>query len=324
MRLSELLRLVPGSRQLNRALRRRYDPYASNRFLKFASPGHYYSPIPDLELVNRARRSIFDDQVREIPGIDNNEAAQLALLDDFSRFNDEIPFKDTPSPGSRYYYQNPFFSYGDAFILYSMLRHFRPKRIVEVGSGFSSAVMLDTNDAFLSRECHFTFIEPYPERLLSLMEGPDAEGHRIISTPVQEAGLEVFADLGPRDILFIDSTHVAKIGSDVVHLLTHVLPSLKSGVIIHFHDVFWPFEYPEELIRMGVAWNESYVLKAFLQFNSQFRILFFNSYLAIHHRAILESKVPLFLKNTGGSLWIEKILLMSSRLWSAPPAEAWN
>jgi len=275
--------------------------------LKFASPGHYYSPIPDLELVNRARRSIFDDQVRAIPGIDNNEAAQLALLDDFSRYNDEIPFKDTSSPGFRYYYQNPFFSYGDAFILYSMLRHFRPKRTVEVGSGFSSALMLDTNDAFLSRECHFTFIEPYPDRLLSLMEGQDAERHRVISTPVQEAGLEVFADLGSRDILFIDSTHVAKIGSDVVHLLTHVLPSLKSGVIIHFHDVFWPFEYPEELIRMGVAWNESYVLKAFLQFNSQFRILFFNSYLAIHHRPLLESKVPLFLKNTGGSLWIEKI-----------------
>ena len=107
-------------------------------------------------------------------------------------------------------------------------------------------------------------------------------------------------------MLFIDSSHVAKVGSDVVHLVTSVLPRLRNGVLIHFHDVFWPFEYPEAWIRAGRAWNEDYLLKAFLQFNAAFKVLFFNSYIAAHHRAIAERHLPLFMKNPGGGLWIEK------------------
>jgi len=300
------LKHIPGYRQLNKALRRRYDQYGSNPFLRFAPPGHFYSPLPDIEFVDRYKASLFDRQVKSIPGIENHVEDQLALIDQFSGYYDQLPFKDEKSPGLRYYFRNSYFSYGDAIILYSMLRHCRPQRVIEVGSGFSSAVMLDTNDLFFSKRMTFTFVEPYPERLFSLLNDEDKKQHEIIIDPVQDVPLERFAALETNDILFIDSSHVAKIGSDVVHLLTNVLPRLNKGVIVHFHDVLWPFEYPEEWIRDGRAWNESYILKAFLQFNAKFKILFFNSYLATHHRDVVEKNLPSWLKNTGGSLWIEK------------------
>lgn len=296
---------IPGCRQLNNALRRHYDLYGSNPFLRFAPPGHFYSPLPDIQLVDRYKATLFDKKIDSIPGIDTNAEGQLALIGKFSKYYAELPFKDEQSSGLRYFFRNAYFSYGDAIILYSMLRHCQPQRIIEVGSGFSSAVMLDTNDLFFSKRMALTFVEPHPERLLSLLSDEDRRQHQIIVDVVQDVPLERFAALEGKDILFIDSSHIAKVGSDVVHLVTNILPRLKVGVIVHFHDVFWPFEYPEEWVRDGRAWNESYILKAFLQFNAKFKILFFNSYLANHHRDAVGQRLPLFLKHTGGSLWIE-------------------
>jgi predicted O-methyltransferase YrrM len=297
---------LPGYRVVSDALRKRYDRYGSNPFIKFAPPGHFYSPLPDIQFVDRYKATLFDRRLKDVPGIDIHVEDQLALLERFAEYYGEIPFKDERSPGLRYYFQNPYFSYGDAIILYSMLRHRRPKRIVEVGSGFSSSVMLDTNERFCSQQMRMTFIDPYPERLLSLLTNEDAEQHEIINDVVQNVPLERFAALGAGDVLFIDSSHVAKVGSDVVHLLTAVLPRLNTGVVVHFHDVFWPFEYPEEWIRAGRAWNENYVLKAFLQFNASFKVLFFNTYIAIHHGEVAQRLLPKFMANPGGSLWIEK------------------
>lgn len=292
---------------MSRALRRFYKRYGPNPFLKFSPPGHFYSPLPDLRFVDRHQTTLFNRQMTNIPGIENNLEEQLTLVEEFSAYYDELPFKDDKGPALRYHFRNSYFSYGDAIVLYSMLRHYRPQQIIEVGSGFSSALMLDTNDLFFSKRMAFTFIEPHTERLFSLLNSEDKSRHTTISDIVQTVPVDRFAALCAGDILFIDSSHVAKIGSDVVHLITNVLPQLNAGVIIHFHDVFWPFEYPEEWIRDGIAWNENYMLKAFLQFNLNFKILFFNSYLAIHHRNLMEQKLPLFLKNTGGSLWIEKV-----------------
>ena len=220
------------------------DDWRENPFLKFARPGHFYSPIPDLEAVDRCRETLFNPNVTEIPGIDLRAPLQLALLGSFGTYQDELPFTDEETPGLRYYFDNPYFSYGDAVILYSMLRHRQPRRIVEVGSGFSSAVMLDTNDRFCSRRITMTFIDPYPQRLLSLLSEDDLSRHEVIGGVVQNVPLERFTSLGAGDVLFIDSSHVAKVGSDVVHLVTSVLPQLSKGVVIHFHDVFWPFDTP--------------------------------------------------------------------------------
>jgi predicted O-methyltransferase YrrM len=300
------LKYMPGYRRLSRFISRLYYQYRPNPFLWFASPGHFYSPLPDIQLVDRNKATLFDRHMNSIPGIENYVEDQLALVEKFSDYYDQLPFKSEKPSGQRFYFQNPFFGYGDTIILYSMIRHFQPKRIIEVGSGFSSAVMLDTNDLFFSKKIAFTFIEPFPERLFSLFSKEDKKQHEIVIESLQNVPLERFSALDARDILFIDSSHVAKIGSDVVHILTNILPRLNNGVIIHFHDIFWPFEYPEEWIREGRAWNESYILKAFLQFNSNFKILFFSSYLALHHERVLEQHLPLFLKMPGASLWIEK------------------
>jgi predicted O-methyltransferase YrrM len=291
---------------LRLALEKRLNPNAGNPFLEKYPPGHFHSPLPDLETVDRAKTRLFDRTVAAIPGLDTNVPAQLALLNELAVFYPELPFTPTKSDGLRYYFENPYFGHADALVLYSMLRHYRPRRVIEVGSGFSSAVMLDTNDLFLSGEVRFTFIEPYPDRLLSLLSDHDKRQHELIGTSVQEIPLNTFDALQAHDVLFVDSSHVAKIGSDVVHLLTDVLPRLVPGVIIHFHDVLWPFEYPEEWLREGRAWNECYVLRAFLQYNASFKILLFNSYLGIHHRGVLQRGWPLSLKDTGGSLWITK------------------
>ena len=241
------------------------DDASSNPFLKFAPPGDFYSPIPDRAEVARHRAALFDRRVTSVPGIDIRANEQVALLKTFGGYQDDMPFKDEPTAGLRYYFANPFFSYGDAMILYSMLRQRRPRRVVEVGSGFSSAVMLDTNERFCLKQMRMTFIDPYPERLLALLVEEDTRQHEVIADAVQGVSFEKFAELGANDLLFIDSSHVAKAGSDVVHLVTSVLPRLRKGVIVHFHDVFWPFVYPEEWILGGRAWNEDYLLKAFLQ-----------------------------------------------------------
>jgi predicted O-methyltransferase YrrM len=282
------------------------DNRQANPFLTFAGPGHFYSPIPDLDAVDRYGAVLFDPTVTDIPGIDLQTQSQVALLESFRTYQPDMPFTDEPTPGLRYYFSNPYFSYGDAIVLYSMLRHRQPRRIVEIGSGFSSAIMLDTNDRFCDRNITMTFIDPFPQRLLSLLTEDDLSRHEVVSDVVQTVPMERFTSLGPDDVLFIDSSHVAKVGSDVVHLVTSVLPRLRTGVRVHFHDVFWPFEYPEAWIREGRAWNEDYLLKAFLQFNVAFKILLFNSYLAEHHRPTAERHLPLFMKNPGGGLWIEK------------------
>jgi predicted O-methyltransferase YrrM len=277
----------------------------SNPFLRFARPGDFYSPVPDIRFIEGRRERIFGQQPAHIPGIEDNVETQLSLVETFSAYYPDMPFSEEQRPGRRYYFENPYFSYADAIVLYSIMRHFQPRNIIEVGCGYSSAAMLDTNDLFLSSRTTVTFVEPFPDRLRGLMTPQDTHRHEIIDDIVQDVPIERFRALDAGDILFIDSSHVAKIGSDVVYLMTEVLPQLRPGVLIHFHDVFWPFEYPEEWIHEGRAWNEAYMLKAFLQFNPHFRILYFCSYLALHYRAVLEQHLPLVVKNTGGSLWLE-------------------
>jgi Methyltransferase domain len=187
------------------------------------------------------------------------------------------------------------------------MRRFRPKRYLEVGSGFSSAVALDTSDLFLEAKVNFTFIEPYPDRLMEVLRPEDRAKCWLERRPVQEVPLEMFEELEENDVLFIDSAHVSKVGSDVNHMMFHVLPRLKPGVIIHIHDIFYPFEYPESWFREGRAWNETYLVRAFLQNNHAYKILLFASYLALRFPALLAEKMPLCLKNPGGALWLQKM-----------------
>ncbi|MFB2771543.1 class I SAM-dependent methyltransferase [Pelatocladus sp. BLCC-F211] len=298
---------IPGLRKLSIFFQQGYDidKLYTSPFLRTFPPGHFYSPIPNLSDVLEKEDLIFQNK-KEFPSIDLREEEQLKMLELLALYYEELPFPEQPSTSSRYYYQNQFFCYSDAIILYAMLRHFKPKKVIEIGSGFSSAVMLDTNETFLANVTNFTFIEPYPERLYSLLNEKDKHQHKVIEKPVQEVELELFQMLNAGDILFVDSSHVVKIGSDVAHIIFEILPRLKPGVIVHFHDVFCSFEYPKEWVEEGRAWNENYFLRAFLQYNSVFNILYFNSFMGHFYQDELERKIPLCLRNTGGSLWMKK------------------
>ena len=227
------------------------------------------------------------------------------MVKSFDLYYNEIPFGDHKKEKLRYYFENGFYSYTDAIFLYSMIRNLKPKRIIEVGSGFSSLVVLDTNELFFNNEINLTFIEPYPDRLNSLLKDKDYNLTTIIESEVQKVPISVFEELNAGDILFIDSTHVVKTGSDVNHILFNILPSLKRGVLIHFHDIFYPFEYSKEFVFARFNWNEGYFVKAFLMYNSDFEIRLFSDYLHKHHKSIFKG-MPICYKNSGGNLWIEK------------------
>ncbi|MCF8324877.1 MAG: class I SAM-dependent methyltransferase [Leadbetterella sp.] len=268
--------------------------------------GHFYSEIVSVEEVMRRQNTIWGkENIDGIRGIDLNVDDQIKLVKQFELYYGEIPFPKIKSHDKRYYFENEFYSYTDAIFLYSIIRHFKPNRIIEIGSGFSSSVMLDTNEHFFNKSINLTFIEPNANRLKSLLNENDYDTIAIIEKFVQDVKIETFEKLNYGDILFIDSTHVVKTGSDVNYILFEILPKLKSGVIIHFHDIFYPFEYPKEWVFMGRNWNEDYFLRAFLMYNKEFEIMLFSHYLNKHHKHIF-TEMPLCLKNTGGNLWLRK------------------
>jgi len=267
--------------------------------------GGFYSPIPSMEEIKEFNFNY--PLSEEIPGIDLNTNEQLNLLDSFEHFYRELPFPDEKSNGIRYYYNNGSYSYSDAILLYCMIRNLKPKKFIEVGSGFSSSVTLDTNERFMGNSINCTFIEPYPALLESLLKKDDSKNIIIHKKRLQEIPIEIFGELTKNDILFIDSTHVAKFNSDVNYVFHKILPVLAHGVHIHFHDVFYPFEYPQEWLLEGRAWNEQYILRAFLEYNNDFKIVLFNTYLESMYESKIRNRFPLLYKNTGGSIWIKKI-----------------
>ena len=267
-------------------------------------PGHFYSPIPSHEDIDEFGGRI--TSVEALPGIDLNEEGQLTLLEELAKFYPSMPFTSEGSPGLRYRFENPFYTYADAIFLYSMLRHLRPRRLIEVGSGYTSAVTLDTNDRFLEGQIECCFIEPNPDQLSNLMTDQDRLRYKVIQSRLQQVDLGLFDVLEARDILFIDSTHVSKVNSDVNRLFFEILPRLAPGTMVHIHDVFRGFEYPLDWLRQGRAWNEQYVLRAFLQFNSSFKIRLFGNHMVSRHTDWFRTHMPLCLRNPGGAFWMER------------------
>lgn len=236
-------------------------------------PGHFYSPLPALAEI------VAPPSVTDIPGLYLDAAEQLKFVQKTSSIIAKMPFSESKSTDFRYYYENIYFSYSDACSLFAMMTHFAPARLIEVGSGFSSALMLDTR-GYHNLDTRFTFIDPDPTRLNQLLELSDRDSCQILPTRVQEIPIDAFRELDAGDILFIDSSHVSKYGSDVNHLFFEVIPRLNKGVFVHVHDVFWPFDYPVGwLNEHGRAWNEQYVLRAFLMGSRIAKVFLFPSYL---------------------------------------------
>jgi predicted O-methyltransferase YrrM len=279
-----------------------YDELNSKLFVE---PGHFYSPINDINEIVENEHKIFASK-RELAAIDMNEAEQFQLLQNFKNYYEFLFFTDMPTTDARYYYNNKAYSYSDVIFLFSMIMHSKPKRIIEIGSGFSSAAMLDINERYFNNSIDITFIEPYPDNLRKILKAGDK--FTLIEKKVQQVDLNVFKSLQENDILFIDSTHVAKTNSDVLFELFEILPLLNKGVKIHFHDIFYPFEYPREwVVDVKRSWNEIYFLRSFLMYNNSFKMLALNTYLENAHTKWFEENMPLCLKDLGGSCWLEKI-----------------
>jgi hypothetical protein len=274
---------------------------------QFAPPGHFYSPIPDLSEIEKQKSRIYSDALcNETIGIDLQQQQQKDLLLTFREYQGACPFFDSKQQ-LRYKKENNYFSVCSAFLLYCILIHTRPRRVVEIGSGFSSAAMLDVNQRCSLGIQNFTFVDPYPDRLLTLLNPDDKKTCRVISTKVQEVPKTVFDTLDAQDLLFIDSSHVAKSGSDVVHLFTEVIPMLKPGVMVHIHDIYWPFEYPIDWLRKGICWNEAYIVKSFLQYNDKFRIFLFNDFCFRKLKQDLEACIQIPITNAGSSLFFQRL-----------------
>lgn len=267
--------------------------------------GHYYSPIPDRNEALAYLESRKPLPAR-LPEIELNREEQLKLLHEYVSFYEETPLPEKKTPQRRYYYENEWFGYSDAFFLHAFLRKHQPKRIIEVGSGFSSAIMLDTVDEFFAQRPEITLVEPYPERLQSLLKGGDKDAVRIIVKRVQDVPLDLFSSLESGDFLFIDSSHVLKCGSDVQRLMFDILPVLAPGAFVHFHDVFYPFEYPSKWLGEGRYWNEDYLLRAFLAYNAEWTINLFNAYVEFAFQDFLREKMPHCANMPGGSLYLRR------------------
>jgi Methyltransferase domain len=271
--------------------------------------GHFYSPVPDTrELASEAgRRRVWPATPRETPGIDWRERAQLALLGELAA-QGTLPFpaSATGDP-TEYHAGNPNFSKLDAWALQGMLRHLQPARVIEVGCGWSSLVTARVNREQLGGAVEVICVEPYPPNFLA---GGGVDGiSRLIEAPVQDVPVAEFERLGAGDVLFIDTSHVAKTGGDVQFLYHEVVPRLRDGVAVHVHDIFLPWDYPVDWVLGGRAWNEQYLVQSFLAFNSAFEVLLAVAWLAHFHRAALAAAVEGgedALRGGGGSLWIRR------------------
>jgi predicted O-methyltransferase YrrM len=281
-------------------------------FLAFAPPGHYYSPLPSPEDVVRYAPAAFSRGPESLVGLDLDVEGQLAMVETLGPYTRDLHFDADRGGATRYYWDNDGFGPGDAVVLAAMMRHARPSRIIEVGAGYSTAVMLDVAERYLGTPPRITCIDPEPERLRRLLREGDTGRLTVHESIVQDLPVSFFTELGAGDILFIDSSHVLKLGSDVAFLLLEVLPRLAPGVFVHVHDIACSFEYPIEWYEEGRAWNEAPALRAFLAFNQAFGIVFFADYLMRFQRAAVSAHMPLALRqpkavpegNTSVSFWM--------------------
>lgn len=268
----------------------------------FPVRNHYYEPLID----HRALKKPLGEP-RRLPGINWNDEEQLRILDSFAYAEELRGLPITKTGELEFHLANGAFESGDAEYLYSMIRLKKPARIVEVGSGNSTLMAMKAvrrnRDEDPAYRCHHVCIEPYE------MPWLEKTGVDVIRQRVEEVDLAVFAELGPNDLLFIDSSHVIRPQGDVLFEYLELLPTLRPGVIVHVHDVFSPRDYLHEWIVDEVKlWNEQYVLEAFLTGNRDWKILGALNYLHHTYPEQLRKHCPyLTREREPGSFYIQRM-----------------
>ncbi|MGH8029205.1 MAG: class I SAM-dependent methyltransferase [Arenimonas sp.] len=271
-------------------------------------PGHFYSPIVEPNEVARRSDAVWPAQP-VVAGIDFDPAGHAHLLDDVFppllrdyTYADTLPERDDLR---EFYSRNSQFGWLDSRAAFALLRHWQPRRVIEVGSGFSSLLIDDVGRRFLGPDFRLTCIEPFPRPFLRRLAGAE-----LLVAQVQDVDLALFDRLGPGDVLFIDSSHVAKTGSDVNRLYFDVLPRLPRGVRVHVHDIFLPHEYPREwVLQENRSWNEQYLVRALLMDSTRLRVRFGCNYAwaTFPDKVAHALALPPGQGFGGGSLWLEVV-----------------
>jgi hypothetical protein len=266
-------------------------------------PVSFFSPIPDTKKLPTSTWT----KKSEMPGIDMNIAEQRTFLNTvLPKYRHEYNLFPQVSRGNKFEfsYDNNQFIGLDPVVLHSIVREHKPGLIIEIGSGYSTLV--SANAIRLNGCGEMICIEPFPRDFIR--EGVPGVRH-LINKGIQDMHANFFDQLSANDILFIDSTHVAKIGSDVLYLFLEIIPRLKSGVLIHIHDIFFPNDYPEIWIKeKNFFWNEQYILQAFLIGNSKFRVHFCAPYIGKLYPDDMVKIFPNYAPGMGGgSFWMRRV-----------------
>jgi predicted O-methyltransferase YrrM len=269
--------------------------------------GEFYSPMYDTRELEQIKDRLWPREPRDTPGIDWRDDEQLALCaDGFSAQTfREFPVESTDE--GEFFVKNGQFPPLDAWVLEGVLRHYRPRRMVEVGCGFSTLITARVNRDELSEEMNLVCIDPYPKPFLAA--GNVGGIDEIRPEKVEDAPLDLFEQLDENDVLFIDTSHTVKTGGDVTWLFHEVLPRLRPGVLVHIHDIFLPHDYPEPWVMEGWGWNEMYLVRSFLLFNSAFEIVWATAYMLTHHRDRVVEAFPDYPGHgsmAGASMWIRR------------------
>lgn len=276
-------------------------------------PVHCYSPVPDMN--DLKQRNIWDRKTA-LSGIDWNLDRQAQFLIELGReYGSECNWPPyLAEDGSGFYTENKSFCFGCAASTHSIIRHYKPRRVIEIGSGFSSQVInaalaLNAGDLTAPVECAYMIIDPYPNPKIA---GP-SKLTSLIEQRVELMDIDFFRQLQANDILFIDSGHTVRIGGDVNYLILDVLPILAPGVVIHFHDIPFPYEYGEVYYTnpsFRVFWTEGYLLQAFLSCNREFEILLAMCNLMLDRPDAFRTAFPYYNPeqhgSISGSFWLRR------------------
>jgi predicted O-methyltransferase YrrM len=307
---------------LKKALQMKWENFLWTKLFSFGEafglsilPSHFYSPVPNTRELRRSLQRW--SAPSELAGVNMNMPAQRAWLTELERYKSELArlpdYDSTTQMGL-----GEGYAVVDAHILYATLRHVKPKRIIEVGSGVSTFFELEAlranaqeNEREAVAKARLTCIEPYPRKgLTRLAESGAVE---LIVKPVQDVPVATFQQLEAGDVLFIDSSHVLKLDSDVYYLYLEVLPRLKSGVVIHIHDIFFPYPTPEPetwIFRQHQFWNEVPLVQAMLMYTIAFEVLLCGSYVQHTSPQALREVIAAFdpPAHVASSLWLRKTM----------------
>lgn len=240
---------------------------------------HYYLPIPDEVDMSFTRNSELVGM-----GLDADKAFEFmqTVMQPYKAEFNAFPIHETQDV-TQFYLVNGSFMAIDGNAYYGIIRHFKPRRVIEIGSGNSTllaAAAIRQNVAEGAHQTALISIEPYP---MPKLRENIPEITELIVKRVQEVDLSVFEALQENDVLFIDSSHVLKSGNDVWWEFCEILPRLKPGVLVHVHDISLPQPYPMVYYEQGLYWNEQYLLQAFLTYNHRFEVLWPGNYMMVHH-----------------------------------------